>query len=240
MSDKLEGSNPVLEALKAGRSINKILISRDVGRHSVLGQIINLARQKGVVVESVDRAVLDRESETRRHQGVLAYISAHKYYELEDILEKSDVPLLVLLDGVEDPHNLGAVLRSADVFGVDAVVIQKRRAAQLTPTVARTSAGAIEYVPVCRESSIIATIEKLKKHHVWVAGVEVGSDKQYYEADFKLPTALVLGGEDKGLSEAVRKHCDYTVSIPMKGKINSLNISVAAAIVMCEAARQRG
>lgn len=254
MPDQLEGSNPVLEALRAGRPVNKILLSKDTGRHRALAQIIHLAKQNGIVVESVDRSALDRVSQTRRHQGVIAYISAQKYFELEEILAraKGEPAFLVLLDGVEDPHNLGAILRTADGAGAQGIIIPKRRAAGLTPAVARVSAGAIEYVPVCRESSIIATIDELKKKKIWVVGidrapcaealrctVESHKYKSYNEADFTLPTALVLGGEDKGLSEAVRKHCDLTVSIPMLGKISSLNVSVSAAIVMYEVVRQR-
>jgi 23S rRNA (guanosine2251-2'-O)-methyltransferase len=243
MSDLIEGRHPVLESLKAKRPINKIFLARGLGQHSVIAQILHLSKQQGVVVEYVDRAALDRVSLTRTHQGVVAFAAAHKYVEVEDILAKAhaqgEPPFILLLDGIEDPHNLGAIIRTADAAGVHGVVIMKHRAVGLTAVVAKTSAGAVEHVPVARVTNLNDCIRKLKEQRIWVMGLDEKGELELTRADFKLPLALVIGGEGKGLSRLVRENCDFLVRIDMRGKINSLNASVAAAVVMYEVVRQR-
>ena len=239
MGEILEGKNSVTEALRSGRPINRILLAKDIRSP----EIISLAKQRGIIFEFVDKRVLDRTSMGRKHQGVIAYVSPQKYAEIEDIIEaaknKNEVPFILILDGIEDPHNLGAIIRTSEATGAHGVIIGKRRAAPLTEIVARTSAGAVEYVPVARVTNIAQTIETLKKQGIWVIGVDQGTKKLYNQADFKLPVALVIGGEGSGISRLVRERCEDLVSIPMKGKIGSLNASVAAAVVMYEVLRQR-
>jgi 23S rRNA (guanosine2251-2'-O)-methyltransferase len=243
MSDIIEGRNPVLELLKAGRSINKILLASNVQRHSVIAEILNLAKTKGTPVEFVDESVIRRLSFTAASQGIIAYVSPKEYVTLDDLLviskAKNEPPLYCVLDGIEDPQNLGAILRTADATGFHGIVVRERRAVGLTPIVAKASAGAIEYVPVARVANISQAIEFLKKANVWVIGVDMAGRTEYAKIDYKLPTAIVIGNEGAGLSDLVRKRCDTIASIPMKGQISSLNASVATAIVMYEAFRQR-
>lgn len=243
MSDVIEGRNPVIEALKADRPLNKIMLADNTGKHSVIAEILYLARSRSVPVEYVAREALDRSSMTGAHQGVIAYAAAKEYVELDDLLnvskQKGEPPLYCILDGIEDPHNLGAIIRTAEGSGVHGLVIRERRAAGLTGAVAKASAGAVEYVPVARVTNISQSMETLKKSGVWIAGVDASGKTDYHKADFTAPTAIVIGGEGKGLSDLVRKRCDYLVSIPMRGKISSLNASIAAALIMYEALRQR-
>lgn len=239
MTEILEGKNPVIEALRSGRSINKILLAKDIHAR----EIVTLAKEKGIVFEFVDRRVLDKKSRRGKHQGIIAYVAPHEYVDVEDILKiakkKNEKPFLLILDGIEDPQNLGAIIRSADATGVQGVIIPKRRAAPLTEATAKASAGAVEYVPVARVTNIASTVESLKGKGVWVIGVDQNAKKLYNQADFKLPVALVVGSEGRGISRLVRERCEDLVSIPMKGKINSLNASVAAGIVMYEVLNQR-
>ncbi|MCL2707004.1 MAG: 23S rRNA (guanosine(2251)-2'-O)-methyltransferase RlmB [Dehalococcoidia bacterium] len=241
--DTIEGCQPVLEALRSGHSINRILLSRGSERHSTISQIIALARKRGIPFEFLERRALDKLAATASHQGVLARVASHEYITLEQLLQvsqrKNEVPLYGVLDGLEDPHNLGAILRSSDAAGIHGLIIRNRREVGLTPVVAKASAGAIEYVPVARVSNITQAIESLKKNGVWVIGIEVCGNMPFDKVDFKLPTAIVIGGEGAGISELVRKKCDILASIPMGGRISSLNASVAAALVMYEAYRQR-
>jgi len=243
MSDLIEGRQPVLECLKAQRPINKILLAKNIERHGAIAQILHLSKQSGLVVEFVDQKALDRLSLSGRHQGVMAFTAAHKYTEIEDILAAAhakDQPLfLILLDGIEDPNNLGAIIRTADAAGAHGVVTLKHRAVGLTAAVARSSAGAIEHMPVARVTNLNDCIRKLKEQRVWVAGLDEQAEIEFTRADFKLPLALVVGGEGKGLSRLVKENCDFLVKIDMAGKINSLNASVAAAVVMYEVVRQR-
>lgn len=235
----LAGRNPVREALRSGRPVDKVLFAQG-DKSASLGDIIDLAREKGIVVQSVDRARLDALSGNVRHQGIIAYIAAREYSHLEDILDKAGgSPFILLLDEINDPHNLGAILRTADAAGVDGVVIPKRRSVSLTPAVARTSAGALEYVPVARVSNMVQTIEMLKEKGIWVVGADAGARDLYWKASLDGPMALVVGGEDKGLGRLVKEKCDFTVKLPMLGKIGSLNASVAAALLMYEVVRQR-
>ena len=242
MSEIISGRNPVLEALKAGRPINKILLGKNISRHSIIGEIINLARNNGILLEYVESSVIERVISTGS-QGVVAFTSAKNYSSLDGLLaisgQKAELPFYLILDGIEDPQNFGAILRSADATGVHGVIIRERREVGLTGSVAKASAGAIEYVPVARVTNIAQTIEELKKRNIWVIGVDMAASQDYRQVDYNIPVAIVIGGEGGGLSPLVRKRCDLTVSISMKGKISSLNASVAAALVMYEVSYQR-
>jgi 23S rRNA (guanosine2251-2'-O)-methyltransferase len=243
VEDLIEGRNPVLEALKANRPINKLILSKGIGRHSVIGQILYQAKQNGVLVEYADARFIQKLSPTGHNQGVIAMIAAKSYVDLDDLLEssqhKDSLPLYIILDGIEDPHNLGAILRTADAAGVHGVIIPDRRAVGLTAAVSRASAGAVEYVPVARVSNIAKTITALHKQGIWTVGVDMEGTSDYTHADYDQAIALVIGAEGKGLSRLVKERCDLLISIPMKGEIASLNASIAAALVMYEAARQR-
>jgi 23S rRNA (guanosine2251-2'-O)-methyltransferase len=244
MPDLIAGRQPVLEALRAGRPVNRLLLARDSGRHSVLAEILHLAQSARIPVDYVPRTAMDQACGGAVHQGVLAYAAARSYVTLDDLLEESrkmgEQPLYCLLDGIEDPHNLGAILRSACAAGVHGVVVRSRRAVGLTAAVAKASAGAIEYVPVARVSNLAYSIASLQEHGLWVVGVDASGTSLYDAVDYTAPVAVVIGGEGSGLSDLVRKRCDAVVRIPMKGAISSLNASVAAALVMYEALRQRG
>ena len=239
----IEGRNPVLEAVKAGRPINKLLLSKNIGRHSVIGQILHHARRNGVLVEYVDSRFIQNLSSTGHSQGVLAMVATKDYVDLDYLLETSqrrdDLHLYVILDGIEDPHNLGAVLRTADAAGAHGVIIPQRRAVGLTASVSRASAGAVEYIPVARVRNIPQSIKHLQQVGVWTIGIDMSGDKNYTQADYRQPVALVIGAEGKGLSRLVKERCDQIVTIPMKGHVSSLNASVAGALVMYEAVRQR-
>lgn len=242
-SDTIEGWNPVLEALRAGRPISKILIAQDIARHSGVAETLARSREAGVVVERVDRHVIDRLSPTGLSQGVLAMTAAKEYASLADILaaarEKGEPPLLVLLDGIVDPQNLGAIIRTAEAAGVHGVVIPERRAVGLTAAVARASSGALEYVPVARVPNMAGALANLARENVWSVGVDPSGAEDYTRVDYRQPTAMVIGAEGRGLSRLVRERCDLVASIPMRGKIASLNASVASALIMYEALRQR-
>jgi 23S rRNA (guanosine2251-2'-O)-methyltransferase len=239
----IEGRNPVLEALKAGRTINKILVGRGEKEGSIR-QIMALAKDRGIVVQETERAKLDSLSFTHSHQGVIAYAAARDYVEVEDIINaaeaKGELPFIIILDESSDAYNLGSVLRTADAVGAHGVIIPKRRAVGLTPSVAKASAGAIEYVPVARVTNLAQTIEELKKRNIWVAGTDASGERAFYESDLKGPLALVIGSEGEGMGRLIREKCDFVVNIPMKGSISSLNAAVAGAIVMYEVLKQRG
>jgi len=243
MSDIIAGRNPVLEALRAGSPINRIVISTAVQRHGIIADILNLARQRNIPVELVPEVLVHNMGLPGNTQGVIAYTAVKAYLEFEELLAisqaKHEPALYVILDGIEDPQNLGAILRTADATGVHGIIIRSRRAVGLTPIVAKVSAGAIEYVPVARVVNIAQTVDTLKKAGVWVIGIEGEGKQRYTQVDFKLPVAIVIGGEGTGISELVKKRCDLLASIPMKGRITSLNASVAAAVVMYEVYRQR-
>lgn len=240
--DVLVGRNAVTEALKSGRGINKLWIASG-DREGSVAEIAALAKERGIVVQYVERAKIEALAGGHRHQGVLAYVAPVPYAELDDILkaaeEKGEAPFLVLLDELEDPHNLGALLRTADATGVHGILIPKRRSVSLNATVAKTSAGAVEYVPVARIGNIAQTLKKLKKKGFWVAGADMDGEKAYYEADLTGPLVLVVGSEGRGMSRLTKEACDFIVSMPMVGRINSLNASVAGSILMYESMRQR-
>jgi len=242
--NQIYGLAPALEALRARRrEIQKILVASGANQ-SRLNELIETARRAGVPIEKRDRRALDELTRHANHQGVVALITPHDgksaYVETETILDSmGDPPLLVLLDSVEDPHNLGAILRTCECAGVDGVFIPEHRAAGLSETVAKTSAGAVEYVRVARVTNLVPLIGELKDRGVWVVGVEGGTGDLYSDFDMKVPLAVVLGSEAKGIRRLVREKCDAVVSIPMRGRINSLNVSVAAGIVLFEIVRQR-
>jgi 23S rRNA (guanosine2251-2'-O)-methyltransferase len=241
--EMIEGRNPVIEALRAGRHISRILLERNIERHGAVDQILQIAKSRNVQVEFVDRQTLARQSSINSNQGVIAFAAARKYMELEDLLaisvSRGEPALYIILDGIEDPHNLGAILRTAEATGVHGVVIRERRAVGLTPAVIKASAGAVEYMPVAQVNNISQAVIKLKKNNIWVTGIDMAGAVEYNKIDYKLPTAIVIGGEGSGISDLVSKRCDTLAVIPMKGKISSLNASVAAAVVMYEVLRQR-
>jgi 23S rRNA (guanosine2251-2'-O)-methyltransferase len=232
----LSGINPILESLKAGHPLERILIAKGAGGPR-LQQIIDLARRASVPVRFEDRAGLDRLAGTPAHQGVIAMGAAKRYAELEDVAPAAQ--LLVALDGVEDPHNLGAIIRTAHAAGAGAVIIPERRAAGLTDVAAKAAAGALEYLPVVRTANVNRAIEQLKERGYWIYGLDERGNEDYDRVEYHTPTALVFGAEGKGLHELVRKHCDVLVRIPMEGRIPSLNVSVAAGIVLFEWKRRR-
>ena len=239
---RIEGRNAVLEALKSGRDIDRLLIQE--GAHdNALGSIIREAeKHKETKLEFVSKKRLDDISESGRHQGVIAFAAAYNYAEVEDILKnaeaKNEDPLIFVLDGIEDPHNLGAIIRTANLAGAHGVIIRLNRAVGLTATVAKASAGAINYTPVAKVTNISKTIDELKKKGMWFVCADMGGDVMY-DLNLKGPLGIVIGNEGKGVSELVRKKCDMTASIPMFGDIDSLNASVAAGVLIYEAVRQR-
>jgi 23S rRNA (guanosine2251-2'-O)-methyltransferase len=240
--DVIAGRNPVVEALRAGRPINRVLFSKNIQRHSVIAEIMRLCREQGIPVEYVDDPAI-RKYSAGINRGVIALTAAKDYVSLDELTaisrKKKEPALYCILDGLEDPQNLGAILRTADATGFHGIVVRTRRAVGLTPVVAKVSAGAVEYVPVARVANIAQTLEELKKAGVWITGIDMAGDREYTQIDYKMPVAIVIGGEGKGVSELVRKRCDMLARIPMKGHIGSLNASVAAALVMYEAFRQR-
>jgi 23S rRNA (guanosine2251-2'-O)-methyltransferase len=237
----LEGRNAVAELLRSDKPCDKLFVAE--GTDGRMGDLVAQAREKGVPVIFCDRRKLDHMSVTGNHQGVIAQAAAHTYAELDDLLEaakqKNEPPLLVLCDGIEDPHNLGAIIRSAEAAGAHGVIIPKRRASGLTAVAARASAGALEHIGVHRAVNLAATIDRLKEKGVWVFGAEADGTVGLYEADFAGPTAIVIGSEGEGISRLVRQKCDFIVSIPLRGKVNSLNASNAAAVLLYEAVRRR-
>lgn len=242
MSDIIEGRNPVLEALKAGREINKILVASGASEGSIK-QILAMAKDKKVIVQKVERSKLDALSESDNHQGVIAYVAAYDYQDLDEVMDRVEAegrePFVVICDEINDPHNLGSIIRTANAVGADCVIIPKRRSVGITAVVAKTSAGAIEYVPVCRVNNLSQTIEKLKARGLWVAAADMDGTSEHFKANLKGKMAIVVGSEGAGISRLVKEHCDYVVRIPMKGAVTSLNASVAASILMYEVFRQR-
>lgn len=236
------GKHSVLEALKSGRTINKIWIAENAQKH-LTQPIVGEAKKHGIVVQFVDKRKLDQMTDNMQHQGVVAQVAAYDYVEVDDILARAaarnEAPFLLLLDEIEDPHNLGSILRTAECTGAHGVIIPKRRSVGLTATVSKTSAGAVEYVPVARVTNLAQTIEDLKKKGVWVLGTDVAAKQQVYDTDLKIPIAIVIGNESKGVGRLVKETCDFLVKLPMYGQLNSLNASVAAGVLMYEVVRQR-
>lgn len=239
--NQLEGRNAVLELLKSGRDIDKIIVAKG-NVEGTIKRIIGDASRKGIVIQEVARQKLDEISQTKNHQGVIAIASAHSYATVDEIFEnaraKGEPPFIIILDGITDPHNLGAIMRSAECAGAHGIIIPKRRSVGLTATVGKTSAGAIEYMPVAKVTNIASTIDELKEKGVWVACTDMDG-QNYFEADLTGAIAIVIGSEGEGVSRLVKEKCDFTVSIPMFGSISSLNASVAAGLIMYEIVRKR-
>ncbi|MBV8817030.1 MAG: 23S rRNA (guanosine(2251)-2'-O)-methyltransferase RlmB [Acidobacteriaceae bacterium] len=230
------GVHPVREALRAQRPLDKVLIAKGASGRRIQ-EIIELCRERGIPVRFEPRDALDRVSKGATHQGVIAFGAAHDYVELNDVLEGAK--LLVILDGVEDPHNLGAIIRTSHAAGANAVIVPERRAAPLTETVDKAAAGALEYLPIARVTNVNQTIERLKQAGFWTYGLDERGTEPYDRVEFTTPSAIVLGGEGKGLHQTVQKHCDVLVRIPMAGAVSSLNVSVAAGIVLFEWRRRQ-
>ncbi len=241
MEDIIFGRNPVLEALEAGRDINKLIVLEG-SRDKTLQKIIDKAKAQRIIIQFSERKILDRVAEGEAHQGVVAYVAAYAYFEIEDILEeakkKDESPFVIICDEINDPHNLGSIIRTADAVGAHGVIIPKRRSAALNQTVAKTSCGAVEYVKVARVTNIATTIDRLKEMGFWIVGTDM-SNQTYYEANLTGSIGVVVGNEGKGMSRLVKEKCDFVVSIPMRGHVDSLNASVASGIVMYEVLRQR-
>ncbi|GAA3411991.1 23S rRNA (guanosine(2251)-2'-O)-methyltransferase RlmB [Paenibacillus hodogayensis] len=243
MEEWIAGKHSVLEALRSGRTIHKIWIAEQAQKHHSQ-PIVAEARKQNIVIQFADKRKLDQLVSDVPHQGVVAQVAAHDYVEVGDLLEKArargEKPFLIVLDEIEDPHNLGSILRSADCTGVHGVIIPKRRSVGLTATVSKTSAGAVEYVPVARVTNIAQTIDALKEEGIWVAGADVEASQLVYDADFTMPLAIVIGNENRGIGRLIKEKCDFLIKLPMAGQINSLNASVAASVFMYEVVRQRG
>jgi 23S rRNA (guanosine2251-2'-O)-methyltransferase len=243
MDITIEGRNPVLEAIKSGRPINKILLVKNIERHGIIAEILHLAQQKSILLEYIERQAIDRLSRSGTNQGIIAFTAAKEYVDLDELLAipsaKKQNAFFIVLDGLEDPHNLGAIIRTADAAGAHGIIIRERRAVGLTPVVEKSSAGALEYVSVTRVTNISQTIATLKKNNIWIVGIDQTGNSNYTTIDYRLATALVVGAEGQGLSDLVRKNCDFLAAIPMRGSLASLNASVAAAVVMYEVVKQR-
>jgi 23S rRNA (guanosine2251-2'-O)-methyltransferase len=237
----IEGRNAVLEAFRSGKTIDKLFVAEG-NEDGSIQTIIREAKKNDVIINFVKRERLDQISKTKKHQGVIAYAAAYKYASVEDILEnaanKQEPPFIIILDNIEDPHNLGAIIRTANLAGAHGVIIPKRRAVGLTATVARTSAGALNFTPVAKVTNISKTIEELKKQGLWFVCADMGGNSMY-DLDLKGPIGLVIGNEGEGVSRLVRENCDYVASIPMHGDIDSLNASVATGVLAFEIVRQR-
>ncbi len=238
----IEGRNPVIEALKSGAEIDTILMNRDA-TDSSLKKIVELAKERNVLVKNVDKATLDRISENKRHQGVIAEAMEYEYKEIDDILNlakgKGEKPFVIILDEITDVHNLGAIIRTAECLGAHGIIIPKRRAAQVNGVVAKSSAGAVEYLPIVRVTNISNTLEELKQKGLWIYGAHMDGNN-ISDEKFDTPVGLVIGSEGFGIGRLVKEKCDTLVKIPMKGKVTSLNASCAASIIIYEIMKQRG
>ena len=228
--------------MESDRDINKIFVS-DGEKHGSINKIIALAKEKKVIINEVSKAKLNQMSQTENNQGVIAIVPPFNYCEIEDILDlakkRDEKPFILILDGIEDPHNLGSIIRTAETAGVHGIIIPKRRAANVNSTVAKVSAGAVEYMKIARVNNINDAINTLKENDVWICGTDMDTDKYYYDEDFTGGIGVVIGSEGYGMSRLVKENCDFLVKIPMKGKITSLNASVSAGIVMYEVVKQR-
>ena len=237
----IEGRNPIIEALKNNRPIEKIMVNK-ASKEGSIKKILAMAKENKVIIQEVDRHKLDEMSESHAHQGVIAITSDYRYYDLDEILEiprqNGEDPFFIILDGITDPHNLGSIIRTADAVGAHAVIIPKRRSVQITPIVANASAGAVEYLPVCKVTNIVNTIKTLKENGLWIAAVDMDG-QTLYQQNLGGPLGLVVGSEGEGISRLVKQNCDFTVSMPMSGNVTSLNASVAGGILLYEVYRQR-
>lgn len=240
--DQVEGRNAVIELLESGRDINKIFISNGE-KHGSINKIINMAKQRKVLITEVNKSKLKEMAKTENYQGVIAIVPPFEYCDVDDIIEeakkRNEPPFIVILDGIEDPHNLGSIIRTAETAGVHGIIIPKRRAAYVNSTVAKVSAGAIEYMKVARVNNLNETIKSLKENGIWICGTDISTNTYYDKQDFTGPIAIIIGSEGFGISRLVKENCDFLVKIPMKGKITSLNAAVSAGIVIYEAVKQK-
>ena len=239
--DQVEGRNAVLELLESGKDINKIFVEKGE-KHGSIHKIIAIAKERRIIIVEKEKRQMQEMAQNQNYQGVIAIVPPFEYCEIEDILEEAEKrnedPFVLILDGIEDPHNLGSIIRTAETSGVHGIIIPKRRAAAVNSTVAKTSAGAVEYMKIARVTNISDAIDKLKRAGLWICGTDINTEK-YYNQDLTGPIGIVIGNEGSGMSEKVRKSCDFLVKIPMKGKVTSLNASVSTGIVIYEALKQR-
>ena len=241
-NDQVEGRNAVLELLESGRDINKILVANGE-KHGSIHKILAIAKERKIIVTEMERNKLNQIAQTPNNQGVIAIVPPYDYCEVDDILEeakrKNEMPFILILDGIEDPHNLGSIIRTAETAGVHGIIIPKRRAASVNSTVSKVSTGAVEYMKIARVNNINETIRYLKEQDVWICGTDMDTNIIYTKQDYKMPIAIVIGSEGFGMSRLVKENCDFLVKIPMKGKITSLNASVSAGIIMYEVVKNR-
>lgn len=241
-NDQIEGRNAVLEYLESGKDINKILITKGE-KHGSINKIIAIAKERKIIISELERSKLNQIAQTENNQGVIAIVPPYDYCEVEDILEvakkRQEEAFILILDGIEDPHNLGSIIRTAETAGVHGIIIPKRRACGINSTVSKVSAGAVQHMKIARVNNINETIKFLKQNDIWICGTDGQAKTYYFQQDFKMPIAIIIGSEGYGMSRLVKENCDFLVKIPMKGKITSLNASVSAGIVMYEATRQR-
>ena len=240
--DQIEGRNSVLELLESGKDINKIYVTRGE-KHGSINKILGIAKERRIIVVEKDKRQMDEMAQEDNYQGVIAIVPPFEYVEIQDILqnaaEKNEDPFVLILDGIEDPHNLGSIIRTAETAGVHGIIIPKRRAASVNSTVSKVSAGAVEHMKIARVTNISDSIQKLKDNGLWICGTDIDAKNYYYNQDLKGPLGIVIGNEGQGMSEKVKKNCDFLVKIPMKGKVTSLNASVSTGIVVYEAVKQR-
>ena len=240
--DQIEGRNSVLELLESDKDINKIYVIRGE-KHGSINKILGIAKERKIIVVEKDKRQMDEMAQEENYQGVIAIVPPFEYVEISDILdlakEKNEDPFVLILDGIEDPHNLGSIIRTAETAGVHGIIIPKRRAASVNSTVNKTSAGAVEHMKIARVTNISDSIEELKKAGLWICGTDISAEKYYYNQDLTGPLGIVIGNEGQGISDKVKKNCDFNVKIPMRGKITSLNASVSTGIIVYEAVKQR-
>lgn len=241
--DQVEGRNAVLELLESGKDINKIFITKGE-RHGSINKIISIAKENKVILVEKEKRQMEEMAQTQNYQGVIALVPPYEYCEIEDILQEAkqreEDPFVLILDGIEDPHNLGSIIRTAETAGVHGVIIPKRRAASVNSTVNKVSAGAVQHMKIARVTNISDTIEQLKKEGLWICGTDINTSTYYYDQDLTGAIGIVIGNEGNGMGQKVKKNCDFLVKIPMKGKVDSLNASVSTGIIIYEAMKQRG
>lgn len=240
--DQIEGRNSVLELLESGKDINKIFVTRGE-KHGSINEILGIAKERKIIVVEKDKRQMDEMAQEENYQGVIAIVPPFEYVEISDILktaeEREEDPFILILDGIEDPHNLGSIIRTAETAGIHGIIIPKRRAVSVNSTVNKTSAGAVEHMNIARVTNISDAIEELKQAGLWICGTDVETDKYYYNQNLTGPLGIVIGNEGKGIGDKVKKNCDFLVKIPMKGKVKSLNAAVSTGIVLYEAVKQR-
>jgi 23S rRNA (guanosine2251-2'-O)-methyltransferase len=240
--DQIEGRNSVMELIESGRDINKIFVQAGE-RHGSINKIIAMAKERKILIAEVDKNKINQMAQTPNHQGIIAIVPPFDYCDVDDILfeanSRQEDPFVVILDRIEDPHNLGSIIRTAETAGVHGIIIPKRRAASVNSTVNKTSAGAVEHMKIARVNNLVETMNYLKEKGLWICGTDMDTKTYYYEQNFKGPLAIVIGSEGFGMSRLVKENCDFLVKIPMKGKITSLNASVSAGIVIYEAVKQK-